>query len=145
MRRIFQEAERDPLRALAAVARRRLDGVGRPVETAIAARLAAGAPVSEVAAAVGWSARKLHRKSLSAYGYGPKMLARVLRFERAVGLARAGVPLAAVATETGYSDQAHLSREVRALAQTSLTGLIGQPAEAAKSSMPWPSGSLTTA
>jgi AraC-like DNA-binding protein len=136
VRRIFREAEADPLRAIATVARARLEGVGRPVETAIAARLAAGASVAEVAADLGWSARKMHRKGLSAYGYGPKMLARVLRFERAVGLARAGVPFARVAAETGYSDQAHLAREVRALAGTSLTGLLGQPGSAANRSMP---------
>jgi AraC-like DNA-binding protein len=145
VRRLFHAAEADPLRAISAAARDRLDGVGRPVETAIAAQLASGVSVAQVAVSLGWSERRLHRKSLSAFGYGPKTLARVLRFDRALGLARAGVPLARVAADTGFSDQAHLAREVRALAGTSLTGLLGQPGRAENSSMPWPSGSLTTA
>ncbi|WP_037175869.1 helix-turn-helix domain-containing protein [Rhodococcus sp. UNC363MFTsu5.1] len=145
VRRLFHAAEADPLRAISTVARDRLDGVGRPVETAIAARLARGVPVAQVAADVGWSERRLHRKSLSAFGYGPKTLARVLRFDRALGLARAGVPLARVAAEAGFSDHAHLAREVRALAGASMTGLLGQPGRAENSSIPWPSGSLTTA
>lgn len=145
VRRLFHAAEADPLRAISAEARRRLDGVGRPVETAIAAQLARGSSVAQVAAGVGWSERRLYRKSVSAFGYGPKTLARVLRFDRALGLARAGTPLAQVAAETGFSDQAHLAREVRALSGTSMTGLVGQPGRAENSSILWPSGSLTTA
>ena len=59
---------------------------------------------------------RLHRRSLAAFGYGPKMLDRVLRLQRALGLARSGVPFATTAATAGYADQAHLSREVRSLA-----------------------------
>ncbi|MFD7653946.1 helix-turn-helix domain-containing protein, partial [Actinosynnema sp. NPDC059797] len=64
------------------------------------------------------------RRSLAAFGYGPKVLHRVLRFDRAVALARRGVPFADVAHRTGYADQSHLSREVRELAGVPLGQLI---------------------
>lgn len=81
-------------------------------------------PVSTVAWDLGLSSRQLHRRCLDAFGYGPKMLQRVLRFDRAVALARAGKPFASVAAESGYADQAHLSREVREFAGMPLSQLI---------------------
>ncbi|MDV3206900.1 MAG: helix-turn-helix domain-containing protein [Rhodococcus ruber] len=125
VRRLVSDAESDPVGALLRETRRRLDGVDRSVETSIAAQLGAGASVAELAASTGWSARRLHRHALRAYGYGPKTLARVRRFRRAVGLARAGRPFADVAAECGFSDQAHLAREVRALSGTTLGALLG--------------------
>jgi AraC-like DNA-binding protein len=89
----------------------------------VARGLRRGYSVAAVADRVRLSPRQLHRRSLAAFGYGPKTLARVLRFDRAVALARAGTPLADVAATAGYADQAHLSREVRALAGVAL-GLL---------------------
>ncbi|MEU9120430.1 helix-turn-helix domain-containing protein [Streptomyces sp. NPDC048506] len=83
---------------------------------AVAAALARGRPVAEVACAVSLSERQLHRLSLDAFGYGPKTLTRVLRLVRALDLARSGLPYAAVAVRAGYADQAHLAREVKSLA-----------------------------
>ena len=60
--------------------------------------------------------RRLHRRCCAAVGYGPKMLERVLRFQRARRLARTTTSLAAVAAMAGYADQAHLTREARRLA-----------------------------
>lgn len=145
VRRLTDDAERDPLGALTREVRRRLDTAQPPLETAVAARLAAGASVAEVAADLGWSPRRLHRASLSAFGYGPKTLARVLRFDRALTAARAGVPFARVAADTGYADQAHLAREVRALAGQPLSELVSQPGSAANRSTWLPSGSDTVA
>ncbi len=54
------------------------------------------------------------------------MLARVLRLVRALELARGGMPYAAVAARAGYADQAHLAREVKALAGAPL-GVIVPP------------------
>lgn len=63
------------------------------------------------------SERSLRRLSLDHFGYGPKMLERILRLQRFIGLLRqtphAG--MATLAAEARYADQAHLSREVRAL------------------------------
>jgi AraC-like DNA-binding protein len=134
VRRLSDAAERDPLDALAGEVRRRLGAADPPVEATIAARLAAGTSVAEVASALGWSARKLHRKSLVAFGYGPKTLDRVLRFDRALSAARAGVGFARVAADAGYADQSHLAREVRALAGESLSELLSQPGSAANRS-----------
>ncbi|MFI6769585.1 helix-turn-helix domain-containing protein [Streptomyces sp. NPDC050355] len=83
---------------------------------AVAAALARGRPVAEVARAVALSERQLHRLSLDAFGYGPKTLTRVLRLVRALDLARRGTPYAEVALRAGYADQAHLAREVKSLA-----------------------------
>ncbi len=60
--------------------------------------------------------RRLHRHCRAAVGYGPKMLERVLRFQRARRLARDTCSLATVAAMAGYADQAHLTRESRRLA-----------------------------
>lgn len=83
-----------------------------------------GLPIAEVARNVGLSERQLRRRSLAAFGYGPKVLARILRLQRALALARAGSSFAAAAAHTGYTDQAHLAREVRAIAGAPLTQLI---------------------
>jgi AraC-like DNA-binding protein len=60
--------------------------------------------------------RRLHRHCSAAVGYGPKMLERVLRFQRARRLARHTGSLATVAAMAGYADQAHMTRESRRLA-----------------------------
>ncbi|MFE0450484.1 helix-turn-helix domain-containing protein [Streptomyces sp. NPDC058914] len=86
--------------------------------------LAAGRPVATAADELGLGARRLHRRSLAAFGYGPKTLARILRLQRALALARAGLPYADTAARTGYADQAHLARDVRKLTGTTLTDLL---------------------
>jgi AraC-like DNA-binding protein len=86
--------------------------------------VARGERVASVADALGWSERQLHRRSLQAFGYGPKVLGRIVRFDRAVRMARRGTGLASVAYETGYADQAHLAREVKTLAGVPMTALL---------------------
>ena len=83
-----------------------------------------GQRVGAMADAVGLTERQLHRRCLASFGYGAKVLQRVLRFDGAVRLAREGTALADVAYRSGYADQAHLSREVRALAGVPLTVLV---------------------
>jgi AraC-like DNA-binding protein len=95
-----------------------------PLLARVVAALDAGRGVAETAAAAGLGTRLLHRRALAAFGYGPKTLARVLRLRRALALARAGVPFAGTAALAGYTDQAHLSRDVRALTGTTLGRLI---------------------
>ncbi len=67
----------------------------------------------------------MHRRCLTAFGYGPKTLARILRLQRGLALARCGVPFAETAARAGYADQPHLAREVRDLAGTTLGELLG--------------------
>lgn len=73
----------------------------------------------------GMGERQLHRRCLAAFGYGPKTLARILRLNRALDLARTGVGLADVAAGTGYADQAHLARDTRDLAGVPMRQLLG--------------------
>ncbi|NYI05629.1 helix-turn-helix transcriptional regulator [Allostreptomyces psammosilenae] len=130
-----------------------------PATRLVAARLREGGTVERAAAAVGLSRRQLHRRCLDAFGYGPKTLARVLRLDRALRLARSGMPLATVAATAGYADQPHLARDVKDLTGVPLSSLCPRgprgperprrpthPAgSAAKRSTPLPSGSRTTA
>jgi AraC-like DNA-binding protein len=104
-----------------------LDSVGFvPDRTAAqVARLArASGDVADMADELGLSERQLHRRSLAAFGYGPKVLHRVLRFGQALDMAYAGVAFADVAHRSGYADQAHLSREVKSLTGVSLRTLL---------------------
>jgi len=93
---------------------------------AVVAVLAFTGRVDDAADAAGIGPRQLHRAALAAFGYGPKTLARVLRMQRALALARNGTALADVAAECGYSDQPHLSREVTALAGASIRQVLRQ-------------------
>ena len=74
------------------------------------------ARVGSTAAELGVSARQLQRRISDAVGYGPKMLARVLRFRRLQVLEPGS--LAELALDAGYADQAHMTAEV-----TRLTGI----------------------
>ncbi|MFI9509644.1 helix-turn-helix domain-containing protein [Nocardia sp. NPDC052566] len=99
-----------------------------PLIRHIVTALDAGATIAATAAAAGVNARLLHRRSLAAFGYSPKTLARVLRLQRALAMARAGVPLADTAARAGFADQAHLSREVREFAGTTVRELLSRDA-----------------
>ena len=89
---------------------------GDPLVTAAAARLQ-DAEVAAVARELGVSERQLRRRFHRAAGYGPKTLARVLRFRRFVAAVDAGATdLGRLALDAGYADQAHLSRETTRLA-----------------------------
>ena len=121
-RRISEAAE--PLAALEAFAVRRWHEPD-PAMLAVAAGARTGRPVGAIADRCGLSPRHLQRRCRGSFGYGPKTLARILRLQRAVALARAGRPFADVSATAGYADQAHLSREVRALAGIPLRQLVG--------------------
>jgi AraC-like DNA-binding protein len=80
-----------------------------------------------VAADVGLSERQLRRRVEAAAGYGPKTLQRVLRFQRFVRMLDAATErpdLALAAAETGYADQAHLTRECSAFSGVTPTTLV---------------------
>ncbi|MHA5054947.1 helix-turn-helix domain-containing protein [Streptomyces sp. SD15] len=121
-------AAADPAQALEDVALDRAADVEPPdpLLRELVAALDEGRPVAATADRLGLGARQLHRRSLSAFGYGPKTLARVLRLQRALALARAGVPFAETAARSGFADQAHLARDVRELAGATLGGLVGR-------------------
>ncbi|MFD8692267.1 DUF6597 domain-containing transcriptional factor [Streptomyces sp. NPDC059651] len=117
----------DPAAALEDIAVHRAADTGPPdaAMRSVAAQLDSGRTVAQTAQSVGLGARQLHRRSLHAFGYGPKTLARVLRLQRALALVRAGTPYAEAALLAGCADQAHLAREMRDLAGTTVTGYFG--------------------
>ncbi len=84
------------------------------------ARLTAGAGVAAVADEVGYTRRHLGTLVRAETGLSPKAFQRIARFERSrdhvLAAAVTGASLAEVAARAGYADQAHLSREWRALA-----------------------------
>jgi AraC-like DNA-binding protein len=97
-----------------------LRGVREPDPLVSAAVRALGRPrarVGVVAVELGVSTRQLQRRISDAVGYPPKMLQRVLRFRRLQALPPA--PLAELALDAGYADQAHMTAEVTALAGVS--------------------------
>jgi AraC-like DNA-binding protein len=66
------------------------------------------------------SERQLRRRCEAAAGLSPKALQRIFRFQRFLAVFAEGNPagsdLGRIARETGYADQAHLSRETVRLA-----------------------------
>ena len=148
-RELTERVELDPVAALEAWV---VEGAARcdmdPFGPRVLAMAKAGRPVAEIAERLCLSTRQLHRRCLPAFGYGPKHLARVMRFGPALEAIRGGAPLAHVAAACGYADQSHLSREVHALAGTTPAGLLdGSYADGsgANRSTGRPSGSRTTA
>jgi len=144
-------AAADPAAELEAVAVPRLRGAEPDrVRAGVLDGLRRGVRVAALADELGLSERQLRRRCLELFGYGPKVLDRVLRLDRALAAARSGAPFAQVAADAGYADQPHLAREVRALAGVPLGELLGvgsvdQDGSGAKRSVGLPSGSRTTA
>jgi AraC-like DNA-binding protein len=116
------------------------EGIARQIETALAQRVADIGTTDDIASAIfqivgqrrdysiavthrlqddlGLSERTLRRRCHEAFGYGPKTLDRILRFQRFLALARMPTPvgMAELAADAGYADQSHLTRETRELA-----------------------------
>jgi AraC-like DNA-binding protein len=87
--------------------------------------------------ALGLGERQLRRRFHAAVGYGPKTLARVLRFQRLLGLldragpdspggARGRPSLALAAADAGYADQAHMTTECARLAGLTPAALLAE-------------------
>ena len=135
------------------------DGVRRVLEQALAARRARiapadrlvlraidrlgepGARVDALAADLGLGERQLRRRFDAAVGYGPKVLARVLRLARLRALAAADAPgdLARLAADAGYADQSHMSRDCARLAGATPGALLAaRTSETSKTAAPIP-------
>jgi AraC-like DNA-binding protein len=126
-RRLTEQVAADPARGLAEWATAR--AAQRPVDPLgprVLAMARAGFPVSEMADELALSTRQLHRRCVPVFGYGPSHLTRIVRLGGALAQARGGTKLAEVASITGYADQAHLSRDVRALTGARLTDLLAE-------------------
>jgi AraC-like DNA-binding protein len=117
-RAIGERAGDDPVALVDGLRARLSAAAPDPRVVAAAQRLARSpaTPVPALAAAVGLGERQLRRRFQDAVGYGPKTFARVARFRFALALLHAGEPPAGVAAAAGFADQAHLTRELGALA-----------------------------
>ncbi|AGZ44517.1 helix-turn-helix domain-containing protein [Actinoplanes friuliensis] len=104
--------------SLLALARRRHAEVHPDVAHAFGRLLTTGGrlPVRTLADEVGWSPRHLTDRFRVETGLGLKEAARVVRFDRARRRLTPRTRLADLAADSGYYDQAHLTREFRALA-----------------------------
>ena len=71
--------------------------------------------VAHLADEVGWSRRHLTDRFTDEFGVGPKQATRIERFTRARTLLSSGRTVADAAVSCGYADQAHLTRDFRAL------------------------------
>ena len=86
------------------------------------------AAIGELAGELGWSHRRLIARYRDVVGLPPKLVARIVRFERLTALLTADpvADWAGAATACGYFDQAHLAREVRELTDITPTELRAQ-------------------
>jgi AraC-like DNA-binding protein len=87
-----------------------------------------GVPVAALAAELGWSRRHLGERIRADLGLPPKVIARVLRFDRAKRLLSRddGGRLGEIALACGYYDQAHLNRDFRAFADATPTDFLAR-------------------
>ncbi|MFC8130996.1 DUF6597 domain-containing transcriptional factor [Streptomyces sp. NPDC057302] len=118
------DAARDPAAVLESLALARAGEPPDPLLAHVVKALDAGRSIAATADEAGINARLLHRRSLAAFGYGPKTLARVLRLQRALALARGGLAYAETAVVAGFADQAHLARDVKELTGMPLSELL---------------------
>lgn len=94
---------------------------GRGIDPLVAhalARFDRGASVGDVVSDSGFSHRHMIRAFAGAVGVPPKAYLRLKRFNRSLGCLHASptMPLADVAAAAGYADQAHMTRDFRAIA-----------------------------
>ena len=74
--------------------------------------------VDQLASSAGVSSRQLERRFLQEVGLGPKLLARIVRFQQVFrAVDQLNPAWAEVAIECGYYDQAHLIRDFNQFAQ----------------------------
>jgi AraC-like DNA-binding protein len=96
--------------------------------------------IDGLAEEVGWSRKRLWSRFRCQLGVTPKRASQLVRFDHAVHLLAAGHAAASVATASGYVDQSHLHREVKAFAGLTPTAVALAP-WLAIDDVAWPSSS----
>ncbi|WP_395794050.1 helix-turn-helix domain-containing protein [Aquimonas sp.] len=82
--------------------------------------------VARLADELGVTERTLLRHCDDAYGYGPKLLARILRLQRFLDLRRSRATMLVAALDAGYYDAAQLAGDTRRLTGLTPTQLVAQ-------------------
>src|SRR5262252_1611310 len=83
--------------------------------------------VDGLAGEVSWGRKRLWSRFRSQIGLKPKRAAQLVRFDHAAHLLAAGHAVASVAAQSGYVDQPHLHREVKAIAGVTPTAVATAP------------------
>jgi AraC-like DNA-binding protein len=88
---------------------------------------ARGVNLRDLASHIAVGERTLRRRSQEHFGYGPKTLERIVRFQRFLRGTRnpRRDSLADLALNAGYADQAHMNREVKALSTLTISSSQG--------------------
>jgi AraC-like DNA-binding protein len=89
--------------------------VAPEVRGALARLWADSGSLARATAETGWSSRNLRARFREQVGLSPKAVSRVFRLQHALRLLSAGVAPAQVAAACGYHDQAHFSRDMKAM------------------------------
>jgi AraC-like DNA-binding protein len=98
--------------------------------------------VGGLADEVGWSRKRLWSRVRSQIGITPKRAAQLVRFDHAAHLLAAGHAAASVAAQSGYVDQSHLHRDVKAIAGLTPAAVAVAP-WLAIDDVAWPASSPT--
>lgn len=120
------DSARNQAAVLACAAEDRASSASGRLEVARLARLVAtGLSVADLAAILGVTPRQVHRRCLDLFGLPPSVLRRIARLHTAARTRSTSgrATLADLAAASGYADQSHMTREVRAL-----TGQLPRPA-----------------
>ncbi len=100
------------------------------LDAAIRSLTVAGTPVAQAARVYGKSLRQFERQFQLDVGVGPKLYARIARFQHAVQqLTDSTRTLAELAADLGYSDQSHMSHEFRRFSGLSPAAYARQPVD----------------
>lgn len=82
--------------------------------------------VAQLARDLGLTERTLLRRCDDAFGYGPKVLARILRLQRFLAVRDRCTTLTEAAVDAGYYDAAQLAGDARRLTGLTPTQLLAQ-------------------
>ncbi|TCC62367.1 helix-turn-helix domain-containing protein [Kribbella pittospori] len=98
--------------------------------------------VDGLADEVGWSRQRLWSRFRSQIGLTPKRAAQLVRFDHAAHLLAAGHAPASAAAQSGYVDQSHLHRDVKAITGITPSAVATAP-WLAIDDVAWPAASRT--
>jgi transcriptional regulator GlxA family with amidase domain len=88
--------------------------------------------IESLAKSIGLSERHLRRRFTASVGHSPKTFQRMMRFRKLMALAQAdpNMTLRELSLSAGYSDQAHMTRDVVEFAGVRPSALLGKHASA---------------